>query len=210
MLPRQPVVGVVLQKALTLLGAVSSAARTGLAAALARVKGMVQDRDVKTFVLSTLAFSNVITTLVASITQTDGSKALAALEALGVTLGASLNQVVVGLRTLTTPGAGIIGFVTAIATVLFGLSTVYYWYRGNWWFIDTFSATGLRITDHIYISLVLLLAIIAYGDQVQFFQLVDLSADAGQQVVNATEAASPGERIDTVRSTSENVASLLP
>jgi hypothetical protein len=201
---------VVVQKILSVLGALSSAARTGLATALARTKGMLQDRDVKTFVLFTLAFSNFITQVVAAVTQTDQNKALASLEALGITLGNSLSQIIVGLRTVTTDGTGIISFITAIATILFGLSTIYYWYRGNWWFIDTIAETNIRLTDHIYITLVLVLAILAYGGEVQFFELVDLTKTAGEQVANTTDTSNAVETVKEAEETGRNILQFIP
>ena len=175
-------------------------AKTGLAAGLARINDMIGDRDVKTVILFYLAFANVFLNLYAALTQGSGNKAILALESLGVTLGASWNQMYVGLNTLVTPEVGIITWITGLFTFLLGSSTVYYWYRGNWYFIDSLSANDTRISDHIYITLVMVLAVIAFGDTTHFFEVANLAGEIGSNAASSAQAVAPGETVNQTAS----------
>lgn len=177
--------------------------KTGLAAGLARINDMIGDRNIKTVVLFYLAFANVFINLYSAITQGSGNKFLLALESIGVTLGGSWTQLYVGLNTIVTPEVGIIKWLTGLLTILLGASTIYYWYRGNYLFIDWISANDARLTDHIYITLVMVLAVVAFADSTYFFEVANLTGEIGVEVANSAQDVAPGEAVNTTAEAAE-------
>lgn len=156
--------------------------------AWARITVMLGDRDLWLVAIFFLTFSNFLTNLVASITQASGNKVILAFQSLGITLGGSVGQMVNGLRIMTGQVPGEIGLLTwlsGLLTFLLGTSTIYWWYRGNSWFVDFMESTDPTIVHRSYMTAILLLSVMAFHDASQFYELFNLTETLGHQVQQA-------------------------
>lgn len=165
----------------------------GYAVAAARIKMMVGDAKVVTLALFAFTFTNVLMNLYAALRFRQGHFFIEALNGLGTTLGGSLGQVIVGLEVFASGNLLSIAGIKGTITFLLGASTIYIYYKVNYELISWASETQIRLTDHLYITLVLVFAIVAYHDASQFYEAINLSREIGDSVIGfAPTDAAPG------------------
>lgn len=162
-----------------LWGVISKAA----AVAIGRVKMMLGDAKLVTLALFTFTFTNLMMNLYAAIRFRQGHFLLKALEGLGTTLGGSLGQIIVGLEVFASGQVFSISGIKGIVALLLGFSTIYIYFKVNYELINWASETQIRLTDHLYITLVLVFAVAAYHDASQFYEAINLTMEVGDTVI---------------------------
>lgn len=161
--------------------------------AWARIGVMLKDRDIMILTVIIFTFSNFLANLVASVRYGDAGMILEALRSLGVTLGGSIGQMTSGLAiiTLQVSDVGVISWVAGLITFLLGLSTIYWWYVANGWLVEFVESTTPTIMHRLYITLILVLAVLAFHDATQFYELMNLSEQLGNQVGSLALSGTP-------------------
>lgn len=149
-------------------------------AAVSKVAGMLGDKNLWVIAITVLTFFNFVTNLVASVLHADGSQFLAALESLGVTLGGSLGQVIFGLEiVLSGTGVGAFTWIKGLVAILLGVSTIYWFYRGNAWLIRAITSFDPNLVNWIHVTAIFILSVMAFHDQSQFYELFNLTQQVG-------------------------------
>lgn len=158
--------------------------KTAGGVAWARITTMLRNDKVIVGAIFIMTFFNLITNLYAAIRLRSGHFALRAIEGLGTTLGGSLSQIIVGLEVVASGNLLSFAGIKSLIVLLMGISTIYIWYVGNYKLIDWLSETQIRLTDHLYITVIMILSVVAYHDASQFYEAFNLSQNIADSYIS--------------------------
>lgn len=151
-----------------------------------RITSLLRDKSLFIIVLTLITFSNFFVTLYASIRERSGGLLLEAFNALWLTLGQSVQQMIVGLSTIYSRGLAFKS-VTAALTFLAGVTTVYWWYKANGFFVRFMESTNPTVVHYVYMTLIFVLAVWVSQGQEQFFELMDLTREGLDQAAGLSD-----------------------